>query len=117
MHNIVHDALGRLTDKWLLVGQQLVEEHTKGKNIRLFVDPFALDLLGRHVIWRAQSHAGFGQCAGFRLGNAEVHDLDFAVVENFDVFGFDIPMDDIVLMCLCQAVAYLQDNIELFCER
>ena len=103
-----HRVARRVALERLLAGEQLVEDRAEGEDVRAVVDRQPADLLGRHVAHRAHDRAGLGvAAAGARrrarllgrsrvdaLGQAEVEDLDVAVVRHEDVLGLQVPVDD-----------------------
>ena len=56
-------------------GQQLVEDHADGVEVRGRADSEALSLLGREVLSRTQNGAGLGHVRGARSRDAEVGHL------------------------------------------
>ena len=102
---VVEDALQRLVDaaglKGVEAGQQLVEQGGEGPEVAAAVDFQLLELLGGHVADGAA--AGFGEAADAgELGQAEVGDLDLALVVDEDVIGLDVQVQHLVLVCQLQ---------------
>jgi hypothetical protein len=104
----VHDGGGQrgliLGEKGALAGEDFVEYAAEGENIRPGVGGLALQLLGSHVLQRADNGAFLRERPGFRFVAMRVfHQLEFreAEVENFDagfrgqdVGRFEIAMGD-----------------------
>ena len=80
--------------------QQLVQDHAQGVDVGARVDRLSLDLLRRHVCWRAD-HASGGREAVLvvdQLRDAEVEDLGLAAVRDQDVVRLQVPVDDLVVV-------------------
>ena len=78
-------------------GEELVEHHAGGIQVRAGVDRFALGLLGGEVRCGAENGAGLGHRGGgvrCRAGDAEVHDLDPPGVGDHHVAGLDVAVHD-----------------------
>ena len=76
-------------------GQESIEEHSDGIEIRTSIDFFTEDLLGRHVRRRAHQAEVNGLLFGAEdPGDAEVHDFDRAFVGHHDVGRLDVAVDD-----------------------
>ena len=76
--------------------EQVVGDRPQREEIGAAVELLAQRLLGRHVEWRAEELAGRGelQARGLDLRDPEIHDLRLAGVEQDDVAGLDVPVDD-----------------------
>ncbi len=76
----------------------------------------AARLLGRHVLGRAEHEAGRGDAQfALHLGQAEVEDLDevaVLVVEQEDVVGLDVAVDDVELVGPGEGLGDLQGNAQ-----
>jgi hypothetical protein len=81
------------------------------------VDLLALDLLGGHVVHRAEHQTAPRHRRGLEVGDAKVHDLDLAVRRDPDVGGFHVPMDDAGTMGIAEALADLADDVEFPFDR
>ena len=106
-----------------LAGDQFVEHHAEGPDIRPLVDVrLRLGLLGRHVGCGSQNdsrvrgrHAerrGVRQIhiCGFRLKRLrqpEIQNLHLAVRRDLHICGFEVPMDDALLMSGLQRLGHL----------
>ncbi len=96
-----------------LSGQQRVEHDTETIQIAAFADRFAGGLLGRQEL-RSANHSPRGRqvLAGENLGDAEIGQLDDALVGPHNVGGLDIAMDDAVIVDVAEGGANLQGNFE-----
>jgi hypothetical protein len=97
-----YDALGRRSCEWRLPREHFVQHTPKGVDIAPAIEvSLTRGLLGRHVLRRADSEAGF--CQAITTGGAdgpsdpEIGDPCMSSAEQ-DVLGLDIPVDDIVLV-------------------
>lgn len=92
-------------------GQGFVKDAAEGVEVGAFIDGLASELLGGHVVDGAEDGAAdvFGLFAGFEsdASEAEVDDLGLHATAweafDFDVFGFDVAMKDVVLVSGQQA--------------
>ena len=81
----------------LVAGEHLVDQHAGGVHVRACVGMTVDDELGREVGDRADQHPTGGGVLGVGVdgaGEAEVGDLDAAVVGEQDVLGLDVAMED-----------------------
>ena len=60
----------------------------------------------------AQCFLGQGVALGHHPGNAEVHDLDAAVLQHHHIVGLDIPVDDAPVMGVIQALCNLHSKVK-----
>ena len=97
---LVHVLVGHLDRGLALVrlgaGEQLVEQHPDGVHVGARVAAAVDDELGGEVGDGADEHAAGGGVLGVGgdgLGQAEVGDLDPAVVGDQDVLGLDVAVD------------------------
>src|SRR5580700_10100809 len=58
LQNGCHDFDGRVTGKWTLAGEHLVEHRTKAEDVGTMVHRLATYLLRRHVRCRTHHHTG-----------------------------------------------------------
>src|SRR4029077_7636585 len=77
------------------------------------VDWRAFELLGRHVVRGAEGLAGGGEvhAAAGDLGDSEIGDLRPQAVEEVDVGGFDVAMDDASRMREVERFSHLRDYV------
>ena len=97
-------------------GKHFVEHRTKCKDVAARIGGLAAHLLRRHVARRAHHHArrrvrtgegGLVQfCAGFlrQFRQSEIEDLDAPVLGDENVLGFQVAMDDSLLVRRRQSV-------------
>ena len=80
---LVHDLVGNrgqvVSLERLPAGQELVEDDAQRKEIAPSIDRRARDLLGRHVVGRAEKLPGRRQVGGGDLRDPEIGDLHLAV--------------------------------------
>ncbi len=121
-----HERLGaRLPLEGALARGHLVEDRAERELVRAEVHRLPARLLGRHVAGRAHDRSRFGRrgdrgrkdggVLGRRLGQlgqAEVEDLDVAVLRDHQVLGLQVPMDDAGAMRLGQSLGDLDGKIE-----
>ena len=107
----------RLPVEGLAAPQHLEEHAPEGPDVGAPVHRLAPGLLGRHVPGRPQEHPGLGPAGGeggglgpvlprasrervdaHGLGQAEVEDLDLAVLGDHDVSGLEVAVDDALLV-------------------
>ena len=107
-------------------GEHLVDENAEGPDVRPPVDRPAAGLLGRHVGRGAEDDPGGGPGVGEgrglrevgggsrpgtvarpRLGEAEVEDLDLPVGGHLHVGGFEVAVDDALLVGLLEGLGHL----------
>ena len=110
------DALERA-----LAGRHLVEDRSEGELVRPEVDGPAARLLRRHVSDGPHHRAGarrrrdVGALLGLvlqELREAEVEDLDDAVLRDHDVLGLQVPVDDPGGVRLGEPVGDLAGDVE-----
>ena len=104
-----HRVRGRVLLERPPARQQLVEDRPEREDVRAVIDGVAPHLLGGHVARRSHDGAGLGEIrdrhpavssgrhAG-ALGQAEVEDLDVVIRQDEHVVGFQVPMDDALLV-------------------
>ncbi len=88
----------------------LISDDTQGEEIGEGAGRLHLKLLGRHVK-EGSLEGGFGMAASL-AGNAEIDNLDGVVIHHEDVGGFDIAVDEALLVGGVEAVGGLRDDFE-----
>ena len=86
-----------LAKEQALAGEQLVEHGAEGEDVGAVIDGQAADQLRAHVPKLAFEHARLGLLAALEraLGDAEVDELDGAVIADEHVLGADVPVHDL----------------------
>ena len=112
-HHRFHDVPDLLAGERLAVRDQLVEQHADRKNVAAPIDAAALELLRRHVVGRAQHHAGLGHRDVADARDAEIENLDHALAIGHHVGGFDVAVDDAFVVRVVEAAGHLLDDLEL----
>ena len=111
---LVGDGHGGIAGKRRAAGEHLVEHAAGGIQVGTHVDGLAARLLGRKVLCGAH-HAlrlGHGGCGIVQsAGDAEVHDLDHALLGNHDVAGLDIAVDNAHAMRIVERVKHAQHHL------
>ena len=116
-------AVKRLLVKGQDPGQEFVEQHAQGVDIRTCVNVLGgkVHLFRAHVLGCAQQlplqgkYGLFGEGTGSGLGNAKVNELGHGPVPVHgyqDIGGLDVPMDDTLLVGIVQALADLSEELE-----
>ena len=83
----------------LHAGEHLVEHEPEREDVGAMVERLAHDLLGRHVLRRAQQDAGLRLHRRLvQARDAEVHDLHAPVGEHHDVAGLHVAVHDAALV-------------------
>ena len=114
VHVLVGDVDGGVAGERLAAGEHL-EEHQPGRvDVAAGVGDAALDLLGREVGDGAQQHALGARdgLAGHGPGQAEVGDLDGAVVVDDDVLGLDVAVDQALGVGLGERAQHRLQHVE-----
>ena len=96
-------------------GDQQIEQHAGGKDVRPAIDGSAPKPFGSHVGWRAHQRSCAGDAGietGFIAGDAEVKQFDRAIYAHNHVRRFDIAMDDAIAMSVSQGQANLLDHAQ-----
>ena len=91
-------------------GHHLIHDHAEGVQVGPVVGMAALGLLRGNVVDTAKGFLGQGVALVHDPGNAEVHDLDGAVLQHHHIVGLDIPVDD------APSVGVFQTLGDLHCE-
>ena len=105
---------GRLAVVGRVAGEHLVHDHAQRVEVGAEVDPAALGLLGGDIVHRAQGFPGEGGLGGGHPGNAEVGHLDAAVLEDHDVVGLDVPVDNPAAVGMLQCLGDLGGKVQRF---
>ena len=113
VHDLVEDAVLQAAGKRLAVGEQLVQDRADGEDVAPPVDDLPGDLLGRHVVERADQHAGLRHAGLGDARDAEVEDLDRRRRLDHDVGRLDVAVDDARLVREAEAGAELLDQLQL----
>ena len=104
----------RVAFKRFFSRQHLVQHDASRENIRPAVDRFAAaHLFRRHVRRAAQDVALACERRRLELRDAEVEQLDLAILEDEHVVRLDVAMDDSLFVRVTQTVAELRHHIEL----
>ena len=110
-HHLFHRVLG--VGQALPPDQAVVEDQPERVNVGAAVDLFALRLLWRHVLERADDRARsrLRAAALDRAGDAEVHDQGVArVLLDHDVFGLEVAMHDTLRVGRFQTCGHLRHD-------
>ena len=121
-----HRVGGGVAVEGALAREHLVEDRAEGEDVAAGVGLPPAHLLGRHVADRPEDHSRLGRgrrrrqvrlllpaLLGVRqLREAEVEDLDPAVLRDEEVLGLQVPMDDPLLVGGGEAVGDLQRVVE-----
>ena len=113
VHDLVHERGDVLAVERRRAAQHLVDDHAEGEDVRAVIGALADDLLGRHVLRRAEQHSGLGEVAGAaHAGDAEIGDLHRPVGDHHDVRGLDVTVDHAALVRVGEAFGDLRGNGE-----
>ena len=111
------DRLDAVSGERFLVRQKPIEDDASAENVGAAVDLLPADLLRRHIIRRSE-HGARLRLRGLRKPrDAEIHDLRDAALGDEDVRGFDISVNDMVLVSVRETTAGLRDHVQFFFER
>ncbi len=99
VQGLVHDGRDRARER-LFAGKKLVQDHAGGIEVGTVVDRLPHELFRRHVAGRAHDRAHLGHGGGLDPRDAEVHDFQLGdvAIRQQDVGGFEIAMDDAVVV-------------------
>lgn len=87
--------------KWGFAREQFVKHEAERVQIGAVIDGARIDLFWAHVL-EGSDTLRVGLVHGLEhFGNAEVHDLHGAVLEDHDIFGLEITMNDGRLLTVC----------------
>ena len=92
----------------------LIHHNTQGVDVGTGIYTTALCLLGRDVMYAAQSFLGKGVALGHHPGNTKVSDLYAAILQHHYVMGLDIPVDDATAVSMFQCFGDLNTKVEGF---
>ena len=113
-HVLVGDRHSRVAGERRTAGEHLVQHAAGGIQVGAHVDGLAASLLGREVLRGADHALGLGhRGSGIveRAGDAEVHDLDHALLGDHDVAGLDVAVDDAHAMRVFERVEHAQHHL------
>ena len=112
----VENVLTRLMKVFSFKGfntrEQLIEQHSYGKNVGPCVNLSALPLLGRHVVRRTKHFAVHGHIGILNFRDTKVHHLDTRAVTNHDVGRLDVAMYQPTAVGVVECIQHLADNFE-----
>lgn len=121
---LVHDAMQKREDGGVAValeggpaGQHFEQHHAQGKNVGAAVERLSQHLLRRHVLGRAQHHAGLGHGRRCHVGDAEIGQLGHAHGGDHDVGRLNVPVHDAQALRVIEAVGNLRRDIAEGVER
>ncbi len=109
LQHLVHGGGGRAAER-ALAGQELVEDDAGREQVRAAVDGEPHDLLGRHVARRAKHRAHLGHVRRLDVRDAEIGDLDAAVLEQDDIGRLDVAVNDAEPVRVAQRVEDLRHH-------
>ena len=111
----LHQIVFAVGGKRRRAGQHFVEHDGEAVEVASLVAFLAAQLLGRHVGERADDAAAAVQpLAAADARNAEVHDLEHAVLGDHQVRRFDVAVDHAHAVGVSQAVGGLRNDGEAF---
>ena len=92
--------------------EHLVHDHTQGIDVRAVIHPRTLGLLRGDVMDAAQGLPRQSILGGAHPCDAEIGDLDGAVLQNHDVVGLDVPVDDAPAVGVVQGLGDLHGKMQ-----
>ena len=95
------------------VSQQLKKHDAGGENIGSRIDRLSIYLLRRHISQAADQLTGASDGLIPDVSNSEVHDFHAAVLEHHDVAGFDVTMNNPVVVRIGQPLTHVANEIDL----
>ena len=113
-------ALGRRSKfpERQFAGEHFVKDHAEGIDIGAVIDlERMLDLLGRHVVWRAHDVSFHGEAKRIAtqaedLGEAEVGDFHAPFAVDEDILRLDVAVHDAFVVGVLQRVAELRNDLQ-----
>ena len=91
----------------------LVEQAADAEEVAWALYLLALDLLRGHVVGGPHDVSGAGHGGRCQAGHPEVHDLHRVVLEDEDVGGLDVTVNDAGLVGVVEAGQDLDDDLDL----
>ena len=111
---LVGDRHGGIAGERRFSGQHFIQHATGGIQIGAHVDAFAARLLWRQILRGADHALGLrhrGRGVVKRTGDAEVHDLDHALLGNHDVSRLDVSVNHTHAMRILECVQYADHHL------
>src|SRR6266478_4373066 len=91
-------------------GQHFEEDLPGSKEVGTAIDRRSRQLFGSHIGRRPQQIADNRELGSVDAGDAEIGDLNVAVLQHHDVGGFDVAMNDPVLVSKPEGAQHLGDD-------
>ena len=113
-HVLIGDRHSRVAGERRTAGEHLIQHAAGRVQVGAHVDGLAASLLGREVLRGADHALGLGhRRSGVveRAGDAEVHDLDHALLGDHDVAGLDVAVDDAHVMRVFERVEHAEHHL------
>src|SRR5690606_34436672 len=112
------DADGGIPVKGKLSRHHLVHHDPEGIEIGFFTDDSTPGLFRREIVNGPHHRPGLGDGGrSGRPGDSEVGHFDPAVIPEKNVVGFDVPMDDLIVVGVSQCIADLGCDVNRFLGR
>ena len=109
VHDVEHRR-GEVALERLVVGEHFVQHQAHGEDVAAVVDRLAGDLLGRHVVHRADQHARLRAVGAAQLGDAEVEHLEHPRGRHHQVGRLHVPMHQVRLVGVVEPRAQFLDE-------
>ena len=106
------DGDRRIAVKGRPSGQHLIHHNTERIKIRPCIHMRALGLLRRNVVYRAERLARKRALSRRHLRNAEVCDLDAAILEHHDVVRLDVTVDNAAAVRVLERLCDLRGKMQ-----